>query len=92
MPLYEYECRNGHVSTVLARVNDLNDHHRCEVCGAKAHRIISAPAPPVMGGLIYQPDWGNPKPKAEHKVPYKEWKAQDDAHKQRMLKIAGKEA
>jgi hypothetical protein len=89
-PLYEYLCRNDHVTTILARVNYALDVHRCETCGGRAKKIISAPAPPVIGGMIYQPIPGDPRPKAEHKVDYKDWKRQDDAHKQRMLRNAGR--
>ena len=88
MPLFEFECAEGHVTEILAGVKS-TIRVQCK-CGRSTKRIISAPARPVMGGMIYQPEWGNPRPKAEHKVPYKDWKAQDDAHKQRMLKIAGK--
>ncbi len=88
MPLYEYQCTEGHVTEILAGVKSII-RVQCK-CGLICKRIISAPAPPIMGGMIYQPVPGDPRPKSEHKVPYKDWKAQDDAHKQRMLKNAGK--
>jgi hypothetical protein len=89
MPLFEYECARGHRVEILAGVNSRIRTVTCE-CGKPAQRIISVPARAVMGNQIYQPIPGDPRPRAEHKVDFKDWKAQDDAHKQRMLKIAGK--
>jgi putative FmdB family regulatory protein len=88
VPLYEYECPQGHVTEILAGVDSVI-RVQCK-CGRISKRIISAPARPVMGGMIYQPIPGDPRPRAEHKVDFKDWKRQDDAHKQRMLKNAGK--
>lgn len=63
MPLYEYECLNGHKFdrvksiTVSDRVRD-NDI--CE-CGAKAKLRVSRPNPPVLVGRgFHANDYGAP--------------------------------
>ena len=90
MPLYEFECPRCGVFAEILPFSRAGKPRRHFICDTMAKPIISVPAPPVMGGMIYQPIPGDPRPKAEHKVPYKDWKRADDAHKQRMLKNAGK--
>lgn len=89
MPLYEYLCPQGHVTEILAGVSDR--HAWCETCHARAQRIISAPAPPVMGGMVYRPDPHKPlSTRAEVKVPLKDIQARDDRLRERFLRNAGK--
>ena len=42
MPVYEYECRNGHRFEALQKVTD-RALRCCEVCSAPAKRAISQP-------------------------------------------------
>ncbi len=41
MPVYEYECKSGHVTEVLCPVNDRPSRVRC-ACGRGARPILSA--------------------------------------------------
>jgi putative FmdB family regulatory protein len=42
VPIYEYECKGGHLNERFAK---MTDHHplrvRCSVCGGHARRIVS---------------------------------------------------
>jgi len=42
MPLYEYECAEGHRFEVVQKVQE-KPLTRCQVCPARARRIISQP-------------------------------------------------
>lgn len=42
MALYEYRCPDGHTVEVFHKMDEAPDV-RCEVCGAAAERVISAP-------------------------------------------------
>ena len=45
MPLYEYRCPAcGEISTVVARISEVERTTPCEHCGAVAERIISRPS------------------------------------------------
>ena len=43
MPLYEYECKEGHVSMILASIDDRPRTVSCDGCDGRATRIISRP-------------------------------------------------
>lgn len=92
MPVYEFQCGYyGHVTELWAKVSQAGKVIACDTCGEPAHRIISAPAPPVMGGMVYRPDPHKPlASRAEVKVPMKEIQARDNQLRERMLKRAGK--
>lgn len=42
MALYEYRCPDGHTVEVFHKMDEAPDV-RCEICGASAVRVISAP-------------------------------------------------
>lgn len=42
MALYEYRCPDGHTVEVFHKVDETPEV-RCEVCGARAERVISTP-------------------------------------------------
>lgn len=42
MPLYEYECHQGHRFEAIEKVTE-KPITRCPTCLAKAHRIVSQP-------------------------------------------------
>jgi len=52
MPTYEYECTKGHTFEVVQRITE-EPLKRCNVCRAKAHRLISAPRFILKGGGWY---------------------------------------
>jgi putative FmdB family regulatory protein len=41
MPIYEYECPNGHIQEELVSHSDIDNIKTCPVCGKKAKRIMS---------------------------------------------------
>ncbi|MGH2467712.1 MAG: FmdB family zinc ribbon protein [Candidatus Limnocylindrales bacterium] len=43
MPVYEYECANGHRVEVIQRI-DAPGPVRCEICGAALHKLLARPA------------------------------------------------
>ncbi len=43
MPFYEYRCTKGHTFEVRQSMSD-DPLKKCEVCGAKASRVLFAPA------------------------------------------------
>lgn len=49
MPLYEYECPNGHVTEHLATVTNRAKPHYCNTCGLTAEYKISAPTVKLEG-------------------------------------------
>jgi putative FmdB family regulatory protein len=42
MALYEYRCPDGHTVEVFHKMDEAPEV-RCEVCGARAERVISVP-------------------------------------------------
>ena len=63
MPIYEYRCENDHrFEAFQAMADDPLD--TCEVCGAPAQRVLSAPAVHFTGSGFYTTDYarkGKPK-------------------------------
>ncbi|HET9073321.1 MAG TPA: zinc ribbon domain-containing protein [Solirubrobacteraceae bacterium] len=57
MPLYEYKCKKGHVFDVIQSFSD-DALTKCEICGAKAERVLSAPAIHFKGSGFYNTDYG----------------------------------
>ncbi len=56
MPIYEYRCENGHTFEAFQSMAD-DALDECEVCGAKAQRILSAPAIHYKGSGFYTTDY-----------------------------------
>jgi putative FmdB family regulatory protein len=48
MPIYEWQCGEGHFFEVLASASTANKRQRCPSCGAKSERVISTFA--IHGG------------------------------------------
>lgn len=48
MPLYTYECVNGHQFDEMRPIDERNMAARCPECDAVAEKIWTAPATPVM--------------------------------------------
>ena len=67
MPIYEYECRKcGAVSEVFQKV-DAKPPARCDKCGGRLERRISAPAIQFKGSGWYVTDYSS-KGKASEKA------------------------
>lgn len=49
MPLYEYRCQKGHITTLLRKMGEADDPATC-ACGDAATRSISLPAAGVVAG------------------------------------------
>jgi putative FmdB family regulatory protein len=56
MPLYEYECDNGHRFEVIVKFSD-PPLEKCTKCGAPAHKLMSAPAFQLKGTGWYITDY-----------------------------------
>lgn len=41
MPLYDYECPNGHRQEELRSIKDRHNSLKCKVCKKKMHLIVS---------------------------------------------------
>ena len=57
MPIYEYNCDNGHVFEAIQRMTD-EPLTKCEECGAPAARVLSAPAIHFKGSGFHNTDYG----------------------------------
>lgn len=57
MPLYEYKCKKGHVFDVIQSFSDA-PVTKCEICGAKCERVLSAPSIHFKGSGFYNTDYG----------------------------------
>jgi len=56
VPLYEYECDNGHRFEVIQKFSD-PPVEVCSKCGAPAHKLISSPAFQFKGSGWYITDY-----------------------------------
>lgn len=61
MPIYEYECPNGHRVEMLRALSARNARTVCPVCERLMGRIISRSHVPPSGVYSYEPNIGNPK-------------------------------
>ena len=64
MPIYEYRCDNSHEFDVFQRMSD-DPLTECQVCGAPARRVLSAPAVHFKGSGFYSTDYGKKKKSSE---------------------------
>src|ERR1700719_216116 len=48
MPIYEWQCADGHFFEVLASASTSNRRQRCPSCGGKSQRVVSTFA--IHGG------------------------------------------
>jgi putative FmdB family regulatory protein len=60
MPIYEYKCDNGHVFDTIQKMTD-EPLTKCEVCGAPAARVLTAPAIHFKGSGFHNTDYGTRK-------------------------------
>jgi putative FmdB family regulatory protein len=64
VPIYEYRCDNSHEFDVFQRMSD-DPLTECQVCGAPARRVLSAPAVHFKGSGFYSTDYGKKKKSSE---------------------------
>jgi putative FmdB family regulatory protein len=64
MPLYEYKCKKGHTFDVIQSFSD-DPITKCEICGAKCERVLSAPSIHFKGSGFYNTDYGTKRRAAE---------------------------
>lgn len=58
MPFYEYRCTKGHTFEVRQSMSD-EPLKKCEVCGAKASRVLFAPAIHFKGTGFHNTDYAS---------------------------------
>lgn len=58
MPFYEYRCTKGHQFEVRQSMSD-DPLKKCEVCGAKASRVLFAPAIHFKGTGFHNTDYSS---------------------------------
>jgi putative FmdB family regulatory protein len=63
MPTYEYECTKGHTFEVVQRITEDSLTH-CQVCRAKAKRVISSANFILKGGGWYSDGYASGKKKS----------------------------
>ena len=56
VPIYEYRCDNDHTFEAFQSMAD-DSLDTCEVCGAPARRVLSAPAVHFKGSGFYTTDY-----------------------------------
>src|SRR5262249_55058459 len=56
MPLYEYECANGHRFEVIQKFSD-PPVEKCLTCGSPVHKLLSSPAIQFKGTGWYVTDY-----------------------------------
>src|SRR5215475_6868156 len=56
MPLYEYECDNGHRFEKIVKFSD-PPLDKCPTCGAPVHKLMSSPAIQFKGSGWYITDY-----------------------------------
>jgi len=56
MPLYEYECENGHRFELIRKFSD-PPLEKCPQCGSPVHKLMSAPAIQFKGIGWYITDY-----------------------------------
>lgn len=60
MPVYDYKCEKGHRFEAVQSMSD-KPLKKCEECGAKAERVLHAPAIHFKGSGFHNTDYGTKK-------------------------------
>ena len=60
MPVYDYRCEKGHRFEAVQSMSD-KPLKKCEECGAKAERVLHAPAIHFKGSGFHNTDYGTKK-------------------------------
>ena len=64
MPIYEYACKNGHLTEVFQKLSD-KPPKACPRCGAKLERVLSRTSFQLKGGGWYKDLYSSVKPEGE---------------------------
>ena len=65
MPVYEFECTNGHITEELVPMG--TKHTRCTQCKKRARKILSACTFELKGGGWYADGYSSSKSKSKNK-------------------------
>jgi len=65
MPVYEFECADGHITEDLVAMG--TKHTRCRKCNKKAKKIISACSFELKGGGWYADGYSSKSSKGKSK-------------------------
>ena len=65
MPVYEFECANGHITEELVAMG--TNHTRCTKCKKKAKKILSACSFELKGGGWYADGYSSKRSKSNNK-------------------------
>ena len=65
MPVYEFECADGHITEELAPMG--TNHTRCTKCEKKAKKILSACSFELKGGGWYADGYSSKRSKSKKK-------------------------
>src|SRR3954470_21204791 len=68
MPLYEYDCDNGHHFEVIRKFSD-PPLEKCPTCGSPVHKLQSAPAIQFKGSGWYITDYARKDSAGSSKPP-----------------------
>ena len=79
MPFYEYRCDNSHEFDVFQRMSD-DALTECQVCGAPARRVLSAPAVHFKGSGFYATDSGSKKKSTDTSTDTKPTKSESSSN------------
>jgi putative FmdB family regulatory protein len=66
MPIYEYECENGHVFDVMQRMSE-DPLIQCVECGAPVRKLLHPVGISFKGSGFYSTDYSKKGPKSEPK-------------------------
>jgi putative FmdB family regulatory protein len=58
MPMYEFKCKDGHITTELMSFHAAAKSIQCHACGKKAKRIISLPNTDVVENIRFSEAMG----------------------------------
>lgn len=69
MPIYEYECQDCHGQFEIVQKFSDKPKRKCESCGGKLKKLLSAAAFHLKGSGWYATDYASSKPAAEASKP-----------------------
>ena len=65
MPVYEFECNEGHITEKFASMG--TKHTKCAKCNKRAKKILSAWSFELKGGGWYADGYSSSRPKSDKK-------------------------
>lgn len=61
MPLYEYECPEGHIHEKICSIENRHQEFNCAVCGEECHLVVSLPKYHLGRRVIFKGEGDNLK-------------------------------